>query len=130
MFIMNITEIRHPDKKVTTGAYSAGVLVDGWLYISGQGPLDLATGKIVGETIEEQTKLTLEHIGKLLAEAGGTFENVVKCTCHLADIDEFDRFNTVYASFFPGIRPARTTVQSVLWGGIKVEIDAIAKIAE
>jgi len=127
---MNITEIRHPDKKVTTGAYSAGVLVDGWLYISGQGPLDLATGKIVGETIEEQTKLTLEHIGKLLAEAGGTFENVVKCTCHLADIDEFDRFNTVYASFFPGIRPARTTVQSVLWGGIKVEIDAIAKIAE
>jgi 2-iminobutanoate/2-iminopropanoate deaminase len=125
---MEKIEIKHPDKKVTTGAYSTGVLIDGWLFISGQGPLDLATGEIVPGTIEEQTQLTLEHIGKILTEAGGTFENVVKCTCHLADIREFDRFNGIYATFFPGVKPARTTVQSVLWGGIKVEIDAIAKI--
>ncbi len=123
---MEKTEIKHPDKKVSTGAYSAGVLVDGWLYISGQGPLNLVTGEIVQGSIEEQTKLTLEHIGKILAEAGGTFENVIKCTCHLSDINDFDRFNSIYATFFPGIRPARTTVQSVLCGGIKVEIDAIA----
>lgn len=121
------TEIKHPDKKVSTGAYSAGVLVDGWLYISGQGPLDLATGAAVGGTIEEQTRLTLSHIGKILEAAGLSFDDVVKCTCHLADIGEFDRFNAVYAGFFPGVRPARTTVQSVLWGGIKVEIDAIAR---
>ena len=62
-------EVKHPDKKVETGAYSAGVLIDGWLYVSGQGPLDLATGQILGETIEEQTRLTLTHIGKVL-EAG------------------------------------------------------------
>lgn len=123
-------EIKHPDKMVSTGAYSAGVAVDGWLYISGQGPLDLKTGQVVEGTIEEQTRLTLTHIGKILEAAGCTFDDVVKCTCHLRDINDFDAFNKVYAEFFPGIRPARTTVQSVLWGTIKVEIDAIARIPQ
>jgi 2-iminobutanoate/2-iminopropanoate deaminase len=123
-------EIKHPDKTISTGAYSAGVLMDGWLYISGQGPLDLKTGKVVAGTIEEETRLALSHIGKVLQAAGCAFEDVVKCTCHLADIRDFDRFNKVYAEFFPGVRPARTTVQSILWGGIKVEIDAIARIKE
>ena len=125
---MSKREISHPDKLVSTGAYSAGVLVDGWLYISGQGPLDMKTGKIVGADIEEQTRLTLNHITTILGAAGGKMEDVVKCTCHLSDIKDFDRFNSVYAEFFTGIRPARTTVQSTLWGGIKVEIDAIARI--
>ena len=120
-------EIVHPEKQVSTGAYSAGVSLDGWLFISGQGPLDLATGEIVQGSIEEQTQLTLNHIGKVLNEAGCTFDDVVKCTCYLADIAEFDGFNEVYANFFRGIRPARTTVQAVLWGGIRVEIDAIAR---
>ena len=120
-------EVKHPDKKVETGAYSAGVLIDGWLYVSGQGPLDLATGQILGETIKEQTRLTLTHIGKVLEAGGMSFADVVKCTCHLADIKEFDRFNKVYSEFFPGVRPARTTVQSVLWGGIRVEIDCVAR---
>jgi 2-iminobutanoate/2-iminopropanoate deaminase len=121
------TEIRHPEKKAHTGSYSAGVLVDGWLYVSGQGPLDMATGEIVAGTIEDETRLTMEHVGKVLAAAGCTFDDVVKCTCHLADINEFDRFDSVYAGFFPGVKPARTTVQSVL-SGIKVEIDAIARV--
>jgi 2-iminobutanoate/2-iminopropanoate deaminase len=125
---MNKTEIAHPDKQADTGAYSAGVLMDGWLYISGQGPLDLKTGEVRRGTIEEETRLTMEHIGKVLAAAGASFDDVVKCTCHLADINDFGRFNTVYASFFQGVRPARTTVQSVLGDGIKVEIDAIARV--
>lgn len=120
-------EIRHPEKRAHTGSYSAGVLVDGWLYVSGQGPLNMATGEVISGTIEEETRLTMEHVGRILGEAGCTFEDVVKCTCHLADINDFDRFDAVYASFFKGIRPARTTVQSVL-GGIKVEIDAIARV--
>ena len=121
------TEIRHPEKKAHTGSYSAGVLVDGWLYVSGQGPLDMATGEIVAGTIEDETRLTMEHVGKVLAAAGCTFDDVVKCTCHLADINEFDRFDSVYAGFFPGVKPARTTVQSVL-SRIKIEIDAIARV--
>jgi 2-iminobutanoate/2-iminopropanoate deaminase len=122
-------EIKHPDKLVSTGSYSAGVQTDGWLFISGQGPLDLRTGKVVRGSIEDETQLTMSHIGKILESAGYGFENVVQCTCHLADIRDFDAFDRVYASFFSGVRPARTTVQSVLWSGIKVEIDAIARKA-
>lgn len=125
---MSKIEIKHPDKKVETGAYSAGVLIDGWLYISGQGSVDLATGDVIRGTIEEETTNTLTHIKKIIEAAGGTMADIVKCTSHLSDINEFDRYNTVYATFFPGIKPARTTVQSVLGDGIKVEIDAIAKI--
>jgi 2-iminobutanoate/2-iminopropanoate deaminase len=124
---MTKTEIKHPDKLVSTGAYSAGVLIDDWLYVSGQGPLDLATGEAIPGTVEEQTRLALSHVGKVLTAAGLDYDDVVKCTCHLSDINDFDRFNAVYAEFFRGVRPARTTVQSVLWGGIKVEIDAIAR---
>jgi 2-iminobutanoate/2-iminopropanoate deaminase len=127
---MSKVEIKHPDWLLSPGAYSAGVAIDGWLYVSGQGPLDVRTGKVVEGTIEEQTRLTLEHVAKILKAAGGTLEDVVKCTCHLRDIRNFDRFNAVYVEFFKGIRPARTTIQSTLWGGIKVEIDAIARIAK
>ena len=125
---MGKLEIRHPDSSVSVGAYSAGVAMDGWLYISGQGPLDLKTKKVVEGNIEEQTRLTMQHIGKILEAAGCAFDDIVKCTCHLRDIQDFERFNAVYAEFFTGIRPARTTVQSTLWGGIKVEIDAIARM--
>ena len=121
------SEIKHPDKQASTGACSAGVSIDGWLYVSGQGPLDLKTGEVVHGTIGEETRLTMEHIGKILKVAGLGFEDVVKCTCHLADIHDFDAFNRVYSEFFEGVLPARTTVQSGLGDGIKVEIDAVAK---
>jgi 2-iminobutanoate/2-iminopropanoate deaminase len=120
-------EIKHPDKLISTGSYSAGVQIDGWLFISGQGPLDLRTGEVVRGSIEDETRLTLSHIGKILEAAGYSFKDVVKCTCHLADIQDFDSFDQAYSEFFAGVRPARTTVQSVLWNGIKVEIDAIAR---
>jgi 2-iminobutanoate/2-iminopropanoate deaminase len=126
---MNKIEIKHPDKLVNTGAYSAGILADGWLFISGQGPLNLATGEVTHGTIEEETLLTLSHIKKITEAAGGTIEDIVKCTVHLSDINDFGRYNDAYASFFTGIKPARTTVQSVLFDGIKIEIDAIAKIS-
>lgn len=120
------TEVKHPDKLVSTGAYSAAVTADGWVYVSGQGPLDLKTGKVCRGTIEDETRLTMTHIGKILATAACSFEDIVRCGCHLADINDFDRFNRTYAEFFSGSFPARTTVQSVLGDGIKVEIDCIA----
>ena len=120
-------EIKHPDKLVSTGSYSAGIQLDNWLFISGQGPLNLRTGEVVRGSIEDETRLTLSHIGKILEAAGYSFEDVVKCTCHLSDIRDFNGFDRVYSEFFSGVRPARTTVQSVLWNGIKVEIDAIAR---
>jgi len=125
---MDKIEIKHPNKAVSTGAYSAGVIKNGLLFISGQGPLDLRTGEVIHGTIEEETLLTLSHIKKIIEAAGGTIEDIMKCTVHLKNIEDFDRFNDAYASFFTGIRPARTTVQSVLSDGIKIEIDAIAMI--
>ena len=121
-------EVRHPDKAFTYGLFSAGVLIDGWLYLSGAGPLDMKTGKLVPGTIEEETALTLSHLEKVLQEAGCTPDDVVKCTCYLSDLDFFEGFNKAYGEFFTGIRPARTTVQAGLMKNIKVEIDAVAKV--
>ena|SRR5690606_207618 len=125
---MSKKEIKYPGKTADTGAYSAGVWIDGWLFVSGQGPLNMQTGEVVRGTIEEETLLTLQHIRKIVKEAGGTMDDIVKCTVHLSNISDFDRFNKTYASVFSGVKPARTTVQSTLSDGIKVEIDAIAKI--
>ena len=97
------------------------------LYVSGQCPLDLATGTVGGGSIEDQTRMTLSHVGKILDAGGCSLEDVVKCTCHLADIEDFDCFNRVYEESFRGMRPAWTTIQSVLWGGLTVEIDAVAR---
>jgi 2-iminobutanoate/2-iminopropanoate deaminase len=125
---MSKIEIKHPGKLISTGAYSAGILIDGWLYVSGQGPLNLSTGEVMHGTIEEETLLTLSHIKQITEAAGGSIDDIVKCTVHLSDIKDFEKYNAAYASFFPGIKPARTTVQSVLSDGIKIEIDAIARI--
>ena len=128
---MSKQEVFHPDRPDTSRApYSSGVIIDGWLYVSGQGPLDLTTMEVKRGTIVEETKTTLDHIGKILAEAGCTFDDVVKCTCYLADIADFDDFSRTYREYFNQPRPARTTVQAPLWGDIKVEIDAIARIPQ
>jgi 2-iminobutanoate/2-iminopropanoate deaminase len=125
---MTLMQIKNPNKNADTGAYSDGLIVDGWLYVSGQGPIDMATGKAVAGTIEEEVRLTLRNMGDVLKAAGCTYADVVKCTVHLIDIEDFGKFNAVYQEFFTGILPTRTTVQSMLGLGIKVEIDAIARV--
>jgi len=122
-------EIKHPEKEKSTGAYSAAVEIDGWVYVSGQGPVDPKTAQPVRGTIEEETLYTLKQVQKILEAAGCTLNDVVKSTVHLADIEDFDRYNTTYKEFFKGatVLPARTTVQSVLWNAIKVEIDVVAR---
>jgi 2-iminobutanoate/2-iminopropanoate deaminase len=123
-------KVAHPDRDpgFVTGAYSDGVIVNDFLFVSGQAAVDFKTSKFVLGTIEEETKRTLDNIKAIIGAAGATMDDVVKCTVHLSDINEFDRYNKVYAQYFPGIKPARTTVQSVLAEGIKVEIDCIVKL--
>ncbi|MBD2703535.1 RidA family protein [Spirosoma sp. BT702] len=123
-------KVVHPDRDpdFATGAYSDGVIVDNFLFVSGQAAVDFKTSQFVLGTIEEETARTLDNIAAIIKAAGGSMENVVKCTVHLANIDEFDRYNVVYASYFPGIKPARTTVQSVLAENLKVEIDCIVRL--
>jgi 2-iminobutanoate/2-iminopropanoate deaminase len=127
---MSKSKINHPfkDPAFVTGAFSDGVLVDGFLFVSGQASVDFKTSQFILGTIEEETHRTLGNIQAIVEAAGGSLSDVVKCTTHLSDINEFDRYNEVYAQYFPGIKPARTTVQSVLGKGIKVEIDCIVKI--
>ncbi|MCC7237247.1 MAG: RidA family protein [Bryobacterales bacterium] len=103
---MEKIEIKHPDRMVHTGSFSGGVLADGWLFVSGQAALDLTTSETLSGSIEEETRVTMDHTGKILAQAGATFDDIVKCTCHLADIRDFDGFDRAYAAYFSGVRPA------------------------
>jgi len=122
------SKIVHPDREsnYVTGAYSDAVIANGLVYVSGQASVDFKNSSFVLGTIEEETIRTLENIKSILTAAGSSMNNVVKCTVHLADITEFDRYNKIYSEYFPGIKPSRTTVQSVLVGGLRVEIDCIA----
>ena len=111
------------------GAYSQGLRVGDFLFVSGLGPLDPATGKIVGGTIEEQTARVLENIKAILEAGGATMADVIKVSAHLSDLSNFAAYNKVYASYFPDPKPTRTTVGSQL-PGIMVEIDAIAYVGK
>jgi 2-iminobutanoate/2-iminopropanoate deaminase len=128
---MNKVKVGHPDRNqlFVTGAYSDAVMIDGFLFVSGQAAVDFKSSKFILGSIEEETHRTLQNIKAIIEAAGGTMDQVVKATVHLSDINEFDRYNKVYAEYFSGIKPARTTVQSVLAEGIKVEIDCIVKLA-
>ena len=111
------------------GAYSQGLRVGDFIFVSGQGPLDPETGQVVGTTVEEQTARVLENIKAILAAGGATMADVVKVSAHLSDLALFERYNKVYATYFPDPKPTRTTVGSQLLG-ILVEIDAIAYVGD
>jgi len=127
---MNKRKIIHPERKpgFDTGAYSDGVAVNGFLFVSGQASVDFTTSEFILGTIEEETKQTMKNLKAIIEAAGATMDDVVKCTAHLANIADFDRYNKVYATYFTDVKPARTTVQSVLAENLKVEIDCIVKI--
>ena len=125
-----------PKQQITTkggaspiGAYSQALRAGDFLFVSGQGPLDPVTGKVVGETIEEQTTRTIENLKAILEAGGATLADVVKVSAHLTDLANFEKYNKVYASYFPDPKPVRTTVGSQLLG-IMVEIDAIAYLGK
>src|SRR5687768_5504604 len=97
--------------------FSPGIVVGDTVYVAGQGPIDPHTRAIAGATIELQTSLTLENVKRVLEAAGCAMDDCVKVTAHLARIEDFDRYNAVYRTFFSKPYPLLTTVQSVLWGG-------------
>lgn len=111
------------------GAYSPGLRAGDFIFVSGQVPRDPATGKIVGDTIEEQTAQVLENIKAILEAGGATLANVVKVSAHLSDLALFEGYNKVYATYFSDPKPTRTTVGSQLLGFL-VEIDAIAYVGK
>lgn len=122
--------IGYPGLQRKPGALASAVRCGQWIYVSGQGPLDMATKQYVPGTIEEETAMTLTHIENILQEAGASKAAVVKCTCYLADLNDFGGFHKTFQEFFGDPLPSRTTVGAPLLRGIRVEIDAIAFVEE
>ena len=118
--------IASPNAPKAVGPYSQAIEANGTLYISGQLPINPADGSIPA-TIEEQTKQSLDNTSAILAEAGYSFDDVVKTTVLLDDMNNFAAMNGVYAQYYTKDMPARVCYQvAKLPMGVKVEIDTIA----
>jgi reactive intermediate/imine deaminase len=123
---MSIERFRVTNAPTPAGPYSHAVAANGFLYTAGFGPIDQATGQVVGDDVEEQTRQVLRNVGAALVAAGLGFGDVVKSTVHLAELHrDFEAFNRAYAEFFTDGLPVRTTVGSTLMN-ILVEIDVVA----
>lgn len=116
-----------PQAPKPIGPYSQGVISGGFLFASGQIPLDPETMEVVPGDIVAQTERVMENLVAVLKEAKMGVENVVKTTVYLIDMAEFPRMNEVYSRYLGKEPPARTTVQvSALPRGVRVEIDVVA----
>ncbi len=110
------------------GPYSQAILANGFLYTSGQIPLNPETGAIEGEDIEVQAEQAIKNLGQILEAAGTDFSRVVKTTCFLAHISDFTAFNAIYEMYFVS-KPARSCFEvAALPKGALVEIEAVAVV--
>ncbi len=105
------------------GPYSQAIEMNGFLYISGQVPIDPATGKVVEGGIKEQTDRVMKNIGAILEAAGYAYSDVVKCTCLLSDMVNFGAMNEVYGQYFTENHPARAA-----YGVVKLPLGALIEI--
>jgi 2-iminobutanoate/2-iminopropanoate deaminase len=126
---MDRSIVSTPHAPAAIGPYSQAVRAGGFVFLSGQIPLDPQSGEMVGGTdVEAQTKQVMSNLKAVLEAAGSSFGKVVKTTIFLTDLGDFTRVNKIYGSYFEGIDPpARATVQvAALPRGAKVEIEATA----
>ncbi|HWP99700.1 MAG TPA: RidA family protein [Vicinamibacterales bacterium] len=111
------------------GPYSQAIRAGNLLFVSGQVPIDPATGALVDGDIRAQTRRVLDNIGEILRAAGASYDAVVRATVFLADLGDFAAMNEVYATYFPPPPPARSTVEvSRLPRDARIEIDVIAVV--
>lgn len=110
------------------GPYSQAVVMDGWVFASGQIAIDPATGNVVSGDVAAQTRRVLDNLKAVLAAAGSALDRVAKTTVFLRDMNDFAAMNAVYAEYFPKDPPARATVQAArLPKDVAVEIDLVAR---
>lgn len=122
------TAIRTSAAPKPIGPYSPGIIDGDFIFVSGQGPLDPATGAFERDGVRAETKRVFENLKAILEAAGSSLSRVVKCNVYLRDINDFEVMNEVYASYFDPPYPARTTIQAgALPGGIGVEIECVAR---
>jgi 2-iminobutanoate/2-iminopropanoate deaminase len=111
------------------GPYSQAVRVGNFVFLSGQIPLDPASGKVVEGDIDAQTRRVMENLSAVLRASGASFAEVVKTTIFLADLGHFSKMNEIYGTYFASEPPARSTVQvGALPRGVLIEIDMIAHV--
>jgi 2-iminobutanoate/2-iminopropanoate deaminase len=111
----------------TKGPYSPAMAFGDLVFVSGQGPVDAATGKIVSGDVLDEMRLAMENVKTILAAAGSSLAQVLKVTLYLQNMDDFASVNELYKEYFGPVFPARTTIQAgKLPFDIKVEIDVIA----
>jgi len=115
------------DVPAPAGAYSPAVRAGGFVFISGQIPRDPVSGEIVGDDVESQTRQVIANVRRGLEAAGATLADVVSMVVHLADVDDWGGFNTVYQELMPTPYPTRTAVGANL-RGITIEISAVAYV--
>ena len=119
--------ISTPHAPAAIGPYSQAIRAGDYLFLSGQIPLDPATGDLVTGSIVDQTRRVFQNLQAVLEAAGASFDRVVKTTVYLADMAEFAAMNQIYGEHFSAPAPARATIQAAaLPRGVKVEIDLIA----
>ncbi|WP_412071661.1 RidA family protein [Reichenbachiella sp.] len=119
--------INSPKAPSPIGPYSQAVKAGSTLYISGQIPINQASGNLVSGSIEEETKQVMKNLSYILEEAGLTFNDVLKCSIFVSDMGTFAQVNSVYGEYFEDNPPARETVEvSGLPKGVNVEISCIA----
>jgi 2-iminobutanoate/2-iminopropanoate deaminase len=123
------TVISTSNAPAAIGPYSQAVVSNGFAFLSGQIPLDPATGKLVEGDIAAQTARVLENLKAVLEACGSSLAQVVKTTVYLKDMTEFARMNEIYATYFPERPPARATVEAArLPRDVRVEIDCMAAV--
>ena len=111
------------------GPYSQAIVSDGWVWVSGQIPLDPATGVMVDGDVAAQARRCLDSLAAVLAAAGSSLDRVVRATVYLVDMNDFAAVNAVYATYFPDDPPSRACVEvRRLPKDARVEIDAVARV--
>lgn len=110
------------------GHYSHAVTANGMVYVSGQGPVDPATGKM-SDNFAEQIRQTIRNLQTILKAAGADLKDIVNVNAYLTDLTRFPEYNEVYKEFFPSDPPARTTIGCQLYG-IQVEISCVAVLPD
>jgi len=123
---MGARPIDTPEAPRPIGPYAQAWRAGDFVYTAGQGPIDHATGRIVGAGIAEQTALTIANLRRVLQAAGADLSDVIKVGAFLADMSYFEGFNAAYAAAFIPPYPARTTVAARLLGRILVEMECVA----
>jgi len=118
-----------PSAPAAIGPYSQAIRSGPLLFVSGQIPLDPETGKLVDGDIAAQTRQVFKNLGEILKAGGASFDNVVRATVYLADMNDFPVVNEIYATYVTSPAPARATVQAArLPRDARIEIDLIAAI--